>query len=65
MVGIPDDLPKFKQIKIRRILNDKLISYLKDFDPEEFFDGPEERAFAMAHFEEELLEELIETIANL
>jgi hypothetical protein len=64
MTGIPDELPKLKQIKIRRMICDKLIAYLREFDAEVFFDGDEEMAYANAYYTEEVLEELISTIAT-
>lgn len=64
MAGIPDELPKLKQIKIRRMICDKLIHYLKEFDSEVFFDGDEEKAYAGAYYTEEVLEELISTVAT-
>jgi hypothetical protein len=64
MAGIPDELPRFVQIKIRRMICNKLTEYLKDFDPENLFDGIEEQAFASAYYTEEVLEELISTIST-
>jgi hypothetical protein len=64
MTGIPDELPKMVQIKIRRMICNKLVEYLKEFDPEDPFDGIEEKAFASAYFTEEVLEELMSTIST-
>lgn len=64
MAGIPDELHKLVQIKIRRKICNKLIEYLKEFDPEFLFDGVEEKAFASAYYTEEVLEELISTVAT-
>lgn len=63
MTGIPDELPKMVQIKIKRIVCNKLMEYLKEFDPEDPFDGIEEKAFALAYYTEEVLDELISTIS--
>jgi hypothetical protein len=63
-MGIPDELPRFVQIKIRRMICNKLTEYLKEFDPEDHFDGIEEKAFASAYYTEEVLEELISTIST-
>lgn len=64
-MGIPDELSRFVQIKIRRMICNKLTEYLKDFDPEEYFDGIEEKAYATAYYTEEVLEELISTISTI
>lgn len=64
MAGIPDELPKFIQAKIRRKICNALVEHLKQFDAEVFFDGEEERAFAISYFEEEVMEELVSTIAT-
>lgn len=64
MAGIPDELPRFAQIKIKRFICNKLIEYLKEFDPENDFDGIEEKAFASAYYSEDVLEELISTIIS-
>jgi TfoX/Sxy family transcriptional regulator of competence genes len=64
MAGIPDDLPKLVQIKIRRKICDQLIEHLEQFDPESFFDGEEEKALALAYYQEEVLSEIVSTIGT-
>lgn len=64
MAGIPDELPKITQSKIKRVVCNKLIRYLKEFNPEIYFDGDEEIAFASSYYIEEVLSELISTIAT-
>jgi hypothetical protein len=59
-----DDLSKLAQIRVRKKLNDHLVKYLKEFDASEYFDGVDEQDFAQTYYEQEILSELIDTVAT-
>jgi hypothetical protein len=65
MAGTEHEPSKLAQIKIRRKVSDHLVKYLKEFDPTELFDGQGEQDFAQQYFDEFIVEELIDTIANI
>jgi hypothetical protein len=62
-------ISKLLQIRIKKILwetlNRELIAFLDTFDPEEHFDGENEKEFALDYYLNEMYSTLIDTIADI